>query len=218
MNAGQMNAGQTYLNANMQPMMQPGYGNPMGFPNQPSRPGAPLLQQDDPFIPPQPRHHSQFQNRIPAAQAPAPKQRLIQDTSSLPLREIPDDDLDNAEDVMSSRPRDSYTGLQLTRKTKAVLSHDKTIMDFVNPLIQKLGPDKAKQALDLAISIWNATLEGADAIQVLYKTAENSPNLQNIIKLMVNRKQTYYANERWHVDEYIAEHEPNGGLIFKILQ
>lgn len=101
-----------------------------------------------------------------------------------------------------SRPKDVMTG-----RTARSLggSRDMKFMMYAQPLTQKAGKDKLDASLKLARDIWNAVINGPQAISVMYSAAKDTPNLLKILHLMVDRKRECYADEQWEIVDYELE-------------
>ena len=85
-------------------------------------------------------------------------------------------------------------------------------MTFSQPLYSKLGPGKLAEALELAKSVWNAVNDGPDAERVLLLSAGRQTNLGKIIQLMLTRKNKFFANETWSIDEVMVNEFPGGRM------
>ena len=174
---------------------------------------------EDPIVPPTPRRG----NRRPAVSAPpaaskAPAQPTYTDTSKLPFRDMPDEidydecDVDEIHSATRGRPRDSLTGRQIKGSVVSAPNREATFMTFSQPLYSKLGPGKLAEALELAKSVWNAVNDGPDAERVLLLSAGRQTNLGKIIQLMLTRKNKFFANETWSIDEVMVNEFPGGRM------
>ena len=123
-------------------------------------------------------------------------------TDTRKLGDVENIDLDRTSAL--SRPIDVMTG-RATRHAGG--SRDMKFMMFVQPLMQKVGKDKLSVTLDLAKDIWNAVLYGPEAVSAMYHQAKGSPNLQNLLHLMVDRKRECYPDERWEIVDYELEEQ-----------
>jgi hypothetical protein len=110
-----------------------------------------------------------------------------------------------------SRPRDSLTGMAAVRKS-SVNSPEVTFMSFAQPLCNKLGPSKVGEALELAKSVWNATVEGDDAVAALFESAEGAENLRKMLDILVSRKERYFADETWSIRSLKVNQSSDGRL------
>ncbi len=208
-----------------QPMMPPQMmrKSQSGMPNIPRGGGSvapgvrsvvpPMMQDEEPVIPPQPRHMERSaENRVQ-------QHHHVQDTSSLPFR---DEVEEEEEDVSSlnSRPKDTITGAPVVRSGNGSMvpgNYENTFMMYAQPLASKLGPEKIEEALEMARSIWNATIVGLDAVQVLIESAGRESNLSKLIRLMVERKQKYFSQDNWKVDDIIVNRDGSGRLDIQVL-
>ena len=115
---------------------------------------------------------------------------------------------------VSSRPIETMTGRVVNRSTssQSSVSPQTTFMMYAQPLCSKLGPQKVHEALHLAQGIWNAAVLGGQAIEEIYASAEGMPALIKLIEAMIIRKNKYFADEYWQIDNLNIETDNEGRL------
>ena len=180
-----------HMKAQMNAAGMPGNGMPMGA--MPQQMGGMMPQQMGGMMPPNAAGNGYERQ-------PYPRKPTMADTRK--LSEVEDIDMDRS--AAMSRPKDVMTG-RATRNAGG--SRDMKFMMFVQPLMLKVGKDKLSVTLDLAKDIWNAVLYGPEAVSAMYHQAKGSPNLQNLLHLMVDRKRECYPDERWEIVDYELEEQ-----------
>ena len=114
----------------------------------------------------------------------------------------------------SSRPIETMTGRAVTRNSpsQSSTSPQTTFMMYAQPLCSKLGPQKVHEALHLAQGIWNAAVLGGQAIEEIYASAAGMPALIKLIEAMILRKNKYFADEYWQIDDLNIQTDSEGRL------
>ncbi len=114
----------------------------------------------------------------------------------------------------SSRPFETMTGRAVSRNApvQGSVTAQTTFMMYAQPLCSKLGPQKVQEALHLAQGIWNAAVLGGQAIKEIFASAEGMPALVKLIEAMIIRKNKYFAEDRWQIDNLNIETDNDGRL------
>ena len=141
--------------------------------------------------------------------AAGPTEPIRQPANRSPLNQI-ELDVNSA----SSRPIETMTGRAMSRNVPSQSSSapQTTFMMYAQPLCSKLGPQKVHEALHLAQGIWNAAVMGGQAINEIYASAEGMPALIKLIEAMIIRKNKYFAEEYWQIDNLSIQTDAEGRL------
>ena len=196
---------------------------PQGFARQPvpssmsaqpmqAQPYAPASKDDDDaIVAPTPRHlaaahqasgmpsSAAHQSQIPGVNRPAAHQSQI----SIPPEEI------SSGDVLS-QPRNTLTGRPAIKKDSTRKSPIIIFMEYANPMLK--SREHTMESVRLAQYIWNASILGGKAITELYNDVKDSERLRHMVDLMLTRKEKYFSNEHWQIDDLEVEVDDKGNL------
>ena len=196
---------------------------PQGFARQPvpssmsaqpmqAQPYAPASKDDDEaIVAPTPRHlaaahqasgmpsSAAHQSQIPGVNRPAAHQSQI----SIPPEEI------SSGDVLS-QPRNTLTGRPAIKKDSTRKSPIIIFMEYANPMLK--SREHTMESVRLAQYIWNASILGGKAITELYNDVKDSERLRHMVDLMLTRKEKYFSNEHWQIDDLEVEVDDKGNL------
>ena len=196
---------------------------PQGFARQPvpssmsaqpmqAQPYAPASKDDDDaIVAPTPRHlaaahqasgmpsSAAHQSQIPGVNRPAAHQSQIY----IPLEEI------SSGDVLS-QPRNTLTGRPAIKKDSTRKSPIIIFMEYANPMLK--SREHTMESVRLAQYIWNASILGGKAITELYNDVKDSERLRHMVDLMLTRKEKYFSNEHWQIDDLEVEVDDKGNL------
>ena len=150
---------------------------------------------DESIVPPSPRHLAR--SRVPTA-------------SNMPKEPGASDAIDMSESSALGRPRNALTGRAM-RKTSTTKSPTFTFMEFAQPLC-KSQKKHIQESLSLAQYIWNASILGPAAVTELFNDVKDNPNLRNLVDLMLTRKEKYFSDFHWRIDNMKIEIDDRGDL------
>ena len=177
-----------------------------------AQPYAPASKDDDDaIVAPTPRHlaaahqasgmpsSAAHQSQIPGVNRPAAHQSQI----SIPPEEI------SSGDVLS-QPRNTLTGRPAIKKDSTRKSPIIIFMEYANPMLK--SREHTMESVRLAQYIWNASILGGKAITELYNDVKDSERLRHMVDLMLTRKEKYFSNEHWQIDDLEVEVDDKGNL------
>ncbi|MFA5625298.1 MAG: serine/threonine-protein kinase [Bradymonadales bacterium] len=100
---------------------------------------------------------------------------------------------------------------------KTMSFHDKqtAFMTYAQPVIQMMGPERTKDALFLAMGVWNATVRSSNPLNELADMIGGRNDLEQFFKSMVTRKQKFFEDQRWLISDLQVIFDEKGRLEIK---
>ncbi len=97
------------------------------------------------------------------------------------------------------------------------------LIDFSRPVLDQAGNNHtaAKGAMNVAILIWNATIEGEAKIEAAKKTLAALPGatetqIDELVSTMVKRKMEMYPDEKMIVTNFVLKFSHRKGAQFRV--
>lgn len=173
---------------------------------------------NEPIVAPAPRYTQESQQTaaVPPNIAPTPHSaRTPQSTQSsqrAAVRSTREDDTLSPDEQRGqlSRPKDPLSGK--ARNSLGSLDKQGIFMSYAQPVIQLMGQARTKDALFLAMGVWNAAVRGVDPMEDLADICEGRPDFAKFFKTMIEHKTKYFAQHRWTIEGLRVNIDPQGRL------
>ncbi len=125
------------------------------------------------------------------------------------------------------RPRPIERDFSLPEPAPETAPRQPTIADhlikYAEPILQQAGNHHtaAKGAMNVAILIWNASIEGEPKISEAKKTLAALPGateeqVEDLVKVMLERKQELFPNEKLLVTNFVLKFRHRHGPQFRV--
>ena len=112
---------------------------------------------------------------------------------------------DDVNEAMLSRPRSSLTGKPVSA-AQSLMSKPPLVvfLEFAQPLL-KNQPREVEAMLTISSIVWNAANFGAQGVTELLNSLRDRPNHLKLANLMLTRKEKYFADYYWKIDNLRIE-------------
>ncbi len=111
---------------------------------------------------------------------------------------------DGDENDVMSRPRSALTGKPVVARPSMSKPPLVVFLEFAQPLLKTQKKD-IEASLTMAQFIWNAAVRGGQNIVDVLNEVRDRPKLTELVQHLLSRKEKYFADEFWTIDNLKVE-------------